>query len=1815
VPEVKTAVTADPSKIAYIGFPVAEDGRQITFSFITPEYDEMLTPYEKNAQPLPKGDGRVGDARGLVSELLGKRILQSIHAQYLVRRGSEDLILATWEPEDRLKRSSEEVRKMIKDFEEDNICDLARCAVCNEGTSLDTNAIMLCDKCDLPVHQQCYGVTEIPEGDWFCDTCKAGLKNEEVSCVLCPFKGGAFKPCELPKNKWAHVRCSLWMPEVYFKNSVTMNPVSGCETVCKDRFNLSCYLCKKKGGASIQCKNGHCYEAFHPYCAVEHGLCLDSCEEKGQIVSKTYCHRHDPERNVAFFVENNLLPAHVIESDEAEKEKKMLQKESKAQRVERIATERQEKKERKRYENEVDASPEFVVSDVEESEDEDGGYGHRYSDDGRPKRQGRPAGKSRAGREGKGPKRGEASKGPRGRWGKDTTECPTEIVLSLEERITDRKVTKAPTCHRCKYPKPDLGFASCAYGLSHHFCEKCLQTSFGFELEDLLADPSLWTCPVCNNDCPCAGCERRRVKHGGASVARPVASSPIVVGRRSVSRRSKSKGEELVLNLPCGVCCSPFSFEGNEIVVCNTCGTGAHQRCLGLSGELKLDYQCQSCETSGGVYPPSCALCPITEGPMIQEDGGSGRWAHVVCAVWNPTVNLASSASLTCQPCASDAADSSAFKLTGLNEAISGTSCVACGVSYGSTITCGAAGCEHALHPLCARKLSLHMEQGSTKDGGSYTTLLCPEHTEAKKAAIKFEQKPLAASINTGILRFMFERHADPLVLSKTADLQRKLLERLLESQQLPEANPDLPAIWLETDAYAKPVAHTIKQLMCMNDEGGLATVARAAACIASLQKAKTKDKPSLMLPNSLGTASMSLGRDRGVSPRVMSPPIALAACTIGGKATLPKDRNTESVDIKARSGTRRSVAAIVDDDRTCGIWELECTLEDSNRLVKKGSHLEEEEEEEAHVSGDALIGEKEASPDVNMDLTLEGGDLPSVSVIGSVSIMLQDTQLQEPHHDPELPSLDLTATWRLCPTTLQEEVSTGSSNPSFEEAQLEHLEELLEKTVAINQERLAGLKILAEKESLGESCPTQCLTALSETEQNENKELESSYMEMLVARSKERLATEVLDTDQNGELCEYCNDGGDLLCCDACPAAVHLHCVELDAFPEGDWYCQKCEMQRERDSRIVALGEASVDEPTQPRKEAKKESKEQRQLAALLKMKRSSAWDTQFSSEMQAILVPPPPKAEKIATERSERLYTKAEVVKPEKKLTYLEPEGGVHSVMGVDDIPSIRREHACDLCDQKGGIVVQCGHGKCLATVHPICARREALDWSVVKHGVGEKTTFMAMCPKHSEPFAAETLVISTTNNQIQKGSNNVNKLCDVCAVSRKGMRFQTCIDCNITVHKNCYRAGRTQCGGGKHQDGVWRCESCTAKVDAPIECVICCSTDQHLVLELKKDDPAAPPKWAHAFCVAWCPEVSSSNPDSKDPEETETEDEQEDAKPPAKKAVVNEVSVPNEVSDKVSHVRPLVMKPEEPLESIHIATSLPKAHVPKPKEPKVDEQLAMESPVESKLQGKVESAAKVVLQPMAKSTDNKNKPVQSRLLKQLMDHGTAGKSDSAGITTSPGGTNIMVPMMSKRRRSMDGGEGGGAEGGAGGGGGGGETDKTVPTRSGGDLKRKMEEKEKTSNRNVKVKAETKEEVKKEVKKVAKTDDSGVVNDVKDATSPKDSKNGKKDVKKDVIKDVKKDAKKDAKKDMKKGENNIVDDGKDATPAKETKKRKLSGPASARREGKAKDSEKNLMDEITDVTVLIPFDNFKGIKASPNRASPKTRGNGKTK
>ena len=47
--------------------------------------------------------------------------------------------------------------------------------------------------------------------------------------------------------------------------------------------------------------------------------------------------------------------------------------------------------------------------------------------------------------------------------------------------------------------------------------------------------------------------------------------------------------------------------------------------------------------------------------------------------------------------------------------------------------------------------------------------------------------------------------------------------------------------------------------------------------------------------------------------------------------------------------------------------------------------------------------------------------------------------------------------------------------------------------------------------------------------------------------------------------LCLVCGDGGDVACCDGCPAVIHPHCAGLDRMPDESepFFCRTCEKDR----------------------------------------------------------------------------------------------------------------------------------------------------------------------------------------------------------------------------------------------------------------------------------------------------------------------------------------------------------------------------------------------------------------------------------------------------------------------------------------------------------------------------------------------------------------------------------------------------------------------------------------------------------------------------
>ncbi|XP_023269064.1 protein Jade-3 [Seriola lalandi dorsalis] len=185
---------------------------------------------------------------------------------------------------DNMNHAIETVEGLGIEYDEDVICD-----VCRSPDSEEGNDMVFCDKCNICVHQACYGIVKVPVGNWLCRTCVLGL---DPQCLLCPQKGGAMKATR-EGTKWAHVSCALWIPEVSIACPERMEPITKISHIPPSRWSLICSLCKLKTGACIQCSVKNCTTPFHVTCAFEHSLEMKTILDEGDEVKfKSYCLKH-----------------------------------------------------------------------------------------------------------------------------------------------------------------------------------------------------------------------------------------------------------------------------------------------------------------------------------------------------------------------------------------------------------------------------------------------------------------------------------------------------------------------------------------------------------------------------------------------------------------------------------------------------------------------------------------------------------------------------------------------------------------------------------------------------------------------------------------------------------------------------------------------------------------------------------------------------------------------------------------------------------------------------------------------------------------------------------------------------------------------------------------------------------------------------------------------------------------------------------------------------------------------------------------------------------------------------------------------------------------------------------------------------------------------------------------------------------------------------------------------------------------------------------------------------------------------------------
>ncbi|WOL08280.1 histone-lysine N-methyltransferase ATX4-like [Canna indica] len=191
-----------------------------------------------------------------------------------------------------------------------------RCAICRWIEDWDYNKIIICNRCQIAVHQECYGAVNVQNfTSWVCRACETPLRKRE--CCLCPVKGGALKPTNIDAL-WVHVTCAWFQPKVSFASGEMMEPAIGILDIPSQLFMKVCVICKQTRGACTQCHT--CSTYYHAMCASRAGYRMElHCFEKNgkQIVKLlSYCsHHRSPDPNTVLIMQtpsgvistNNLL--------------------------------------------------------------------------------------------------------------------------------------------------------------------------------------------------------------------------------------------------------------------------------------------------------------------------------------------------------------------------------------------------------------------------------------------------------------------------------------------------------------------------------------------------------------------------------------------------------------------------------------------------------------------------------------------------------------------------------------------------------------------------------------------------------------------------------------------------------------------------------------------------------------------------------------------------------------------------------------------------------------------------------------------------------------------------------------------------------------------------------------------------------------------------------------------------------------------------------------------------------------------------------------------------------------------------------------------------------------------------------------------------------------------------------------------------------------------------------------------------------------------------------------------------------------------
>ncbi|KAI9097752.1 hypothetical protein K1719_025523 [Acacia pycnantha] len=194
---------------------------------------------------------------------------------------------------------------------------------------------------------------------------------------------------------------------------------------------------------------------------------------------------------------------------------------------------------------------------------------------------------------------------------------------------------------------------------------------------------------------------------------------------------------------------------------------------------------------------------------------------------------------------------------------------------------------------------------------------------------------------------------------------------------------------------------------------------------------------------------------------------------------------------------------------------------------------------------------------------------------------------------------------------------------------------------------------------------------------------------------------------DGDSPLCHYCcrgdtnRESNQLIVCVICKVAVHKKCYGVQYDVDESWLCSWC---KQKDC---------VDEMVHP---------------CVLCPKKGGA------------LKPVHRHAESIGSVQFAHLFCCLWM--PE---IYVEDLKKMEPVMNVGGVPETRKKLVCGICKVKFGACIQCCHGSCRSSFHPLCAREASYRMEVWAKNDHDHIELRVFCSKHSDIQENSTILPS--------------------------------------------------------------------------------------------------------------------------------------------------------------------------------------------------------------------------------------------------------------------------------------------------------------------------------------------------------------------------------------------------------------------------------------------------------------------------------------